>query len=62
MARNITQSEYQASLQHGYAGTVASLLPETVAAFLRDPEWDGQHWQLHNAGPQGTVLSPVNIR
>lgn len=62
MTRTITRAEYDSSAQHEYARPAASLMPETLAAFRQDLDWDGEYWQLHNGGSQGTALSPVNIR
>ncbi|GAA0992828.1 hypothetical protein GCM10009551_054230 [Nocardiopsis tropica] len=59
--KTISATEYQQWKGHGYAGTVAQLEPETVAAFSRRPEWKGEHWLMWNAGAKGTTLGPVNV-
>lgn len=59
----ISTEKYQSLRLHEYAGHIAELSTETVERFRSNaPDWDGQHWYMHNGGALGTLLSPVNVR
>lgn len=59
--RTIDADTYTRQTRHGYAGTVDTLQPETVAIFSEHaPDWEGIHWVMW-CGPNGTTLSPANL-
>lgn len=58
----ISSEEYNNARRHGYAGTVAELMSETVAVLEGAvPAWNQRHWQMYLAPGQGTSLRPVNV-
>ncbi|MCV7174804.1 hypothetical protein [Mycolicibacterium sphagni] len=61
--RTLTSAEYEAQTRHNYAGTVATLAPETVERFTAaNPDWDGKHWAIWwDDGGAGTTLGPINV-